>query len=78
MAATPRGTRLATRVGRVAAGEGVTLSAPGWREGVAGIVWRPLTAVRIEVRTAAAWRAENRSPLLRALVAKLPRRCPAS
>jgi hypothetical protein len=31
-----------------------------------------LTAVRIEIRTAAAWRVENRSPLLRALVAELP------
>jgi len=56
----------------VAAGEGVTLSARGGLEGVAGIVWRALTAVRIELRTAAAWRAENRSPLPRALVAGLP------
>jgi hypothetical protein len=28
--------------------------------------------VRIEIRTSAVWRAENRSPLLRALVAGLP------
>jgi hypothetical protein len=28
--------------------------------------------VRIEIRTAAAWRAENRSTMLRALVAGLP------
>jgi hypothetical protein len=33
---------------------------------------RPLTDVRIEIRTTAACRAENRSPLLRALVAELP------
>jgi hypothetical protein len=35
-------------------------------------VWRPLTDVRIEIRTAAAWRSANRSPLLRALVDLLP------
>jgi hypothetical protein len=56
----------------VAAGEGLTLSAPPWLEGVAGIVWRPLADVNIEIRTAAAWRAANRSPLLRALVDLLP------
>jgi DNA-binding transcriptional LysR family regulator len=64
--------QLATTVGKVAAGEGVTLSAPSWLEGVPGIVWRPLTDVMIEIRTAAAWRASNRSPLLRGLVDVLP------
>jgi hypothetical protein len=39
---------------------------------VPGIVWIPLTDVQIEIRTAAAWRASNRSPLLRALVDLLP------
>jgi DNA-binding transcriptional LysR family regulator len=64
--------QLATTVGKVAAGEGITLSAPTWLEDVPGIVWRPLTDVQIEIRTAAAWRASNRSPLLRALVDLLP------
>jgi DNA-binding transcriptional LysR family regulator len=64
--------QLATTVGKVAAGEGVTLSAPSWLDGVPGIVWRALTDVKIEIRTAAAWRASNRSPLLRALVDVLP------
>jgi hypothetical protein len=35
-------------------------------------VWRPLSDVQIEIRTAAAWRASNRSSLLRALVNVLP------
>jgi DNA-binding transcriptional LysR family regulator len=64
--------QLSTTVGKVAAGEGITLSAPAWLDGVPGIVWRPLTDVQIEIRTAAAWRASNRSQLLRALVDLLP------
>jgi DNA-binding transcriptional LysR family regulator len=64
--------QLSTTVGKVAAGEGVTLSAPSWLEDVPSIVWRPLTDVTIEIRTAAAWRAANRSPLLRILVDLLP------
>jgi DNA-binding transcriptional LysR family regulator len=63
---------LSTTVGLVAAGHGLTLSAPPWLDGIAGIVWRPLSDVRIEIRTAAAWRPANRSPLLRALVDLLP------
>jgi hypothetical protein len=35
--------------------------------------WRPLSDVHIQIRTAAAWRAANRSPLLRTLVDLLPR-----
>jgi DNA-binding transcriptional LysR family regulator len=69
--------QLSTTVGKVAAGEGITLSAPAWLEGVPGIVWRPLTDVQIEIRTAAAWRASNRSPLLRAVVDLLPDAVPA-
>jgi DNA-binding transcriptional LysR family regulator len=64
--------QLSTTVGKVAAGEGITLSAPPWLDGVPGIVWRPLTDVQIEIRTAAAWRASNRSPMLKALVDLLP------
>jgi DNA-binding transcriptional LysR family regulator len=64
--------QLSTTVGKVAAGEGITLSAPAWLAGVPGIVWLPLTDVQIEIRTAAAWRASSRSPLLRALVDLLP------
>ena len=63
---------LSTTEGMVAGGLGITLSAPPWLEGVPGIVWSPLADVRIEIRTAAAWRSTNRSPLLRALVAALP------
>jgi DNA-binding transcriptional LysR family regulator len=63
---------LSTTVGMVAAGSGLTLATPQWLAGVAGIVWVPLTDVRIEFRTAAAWRAANRSPLLRQLIALLP------
>ena len=61
-----------TTEGMVAAGLGLTLSAPPWLEGAEGIVWRPLADVHVEIRTAAAWRPGNRSPLLRALVATLP------
>jgi DNA-binding transcriptional LysR family regulator len=57
--------------GMVAAGLGLTLSARPWLEGVEGIVWRPLAGTEIEIRTAAAWRRENRSPLLRDLLALL-------
>jgi DNA-binding transcriptional LysR family regulator len=63
---------LATTQGMVAAGLGLTFSAHPWLEDVEGIVWRPLADVRIEIRTAAAWRAGNRSTLLRTLVDKLP------
>jgi DNA-binding transcriptional LysR family regulator len=63
---------LSTTEGMVAAGLGLTLSARPWLDGVAGIVWRPLSDVRIEIRTAAAWRASNRSPLLRTLIGVLP------
>jgi hypothetical protein len=35
-------------------------------------LWKPLTDVQIDIRTAAAWRSANRSPLLRALVDQLP------
>jgi DNA-binding transcriptional LysR family regulator len=63
---------LSTTQGMVAAGLGLTLSARPWLEGAEGIVWRPLTDVQIEIRTAAAWRRANRSPLLRELVDTLP------
>ena len=69
---------LSTTVSMVAAGQGVTLSAPPWLEGVEGIVWRPLSDVEIEIRTGAAWRPANRSPLLRTLVGLLPVSAPAS
>ena len=63
---------VATTEGMVAAGHGLTLSARQWLEAAAGIVWRPLTDVQIEIRTAAAWRTGNRAPLLRTLVGLLP------
>src|SRR4051794_5878147 len=55
--------------GMVAAGLGVTLSPRPWLEQAEGIVWRPLAGTSIEIRTAAAWRRENRSPLLHELLA---------
>jgi DNA-binding transcriptional LysR family regulator len=64
--------QLSTTEGMVAAGLGITLSAPPWLDGTAGIVWRPLSDVQIEIRTAAAWRPGNRSPLLKAMVDLLP------
>jgi DNA-binding transcriptional LysR family regulator len=63
---------LSTTEGMVAAGLGITLSAPPWLEGATGIVWRPLSDVQIEIRTAAAWRSGNRSPLLKTMVDLLP------
>jgi DNA-binding transcriptional LysR family regulator len=63
---------LSTTEGMVAAGLGITLSAPPWLDGATGIVWRPLSDVQIEIRTAAAWRSANRSPLLKAMVDLLP------
>jgi DNA-binding transcriptional LysR family regulator len=63
---------LSTTEGMVAGGLGITLSAPPWLEGVPGIVWRPLNDVQIEIRTAAAWRTANRSPLLRAMIDLMP------
>jgi DNA-binding transcriptional LysR family regulator len=63
---------LSTTQGMVAAGLALTFSAPPWLEGVDGIVWRPLSDARIEIRTAAAWRPGNRSPLLGELLERLP------
>lgn len=63
---------LSTTQGMVAAGLALTFSAPPWLEGVEGITWRPIADARIEIRTAAAWRAANPSPLLRSLVQLLP------
>ena len=63
---------VSTTQGMVAAGLALTFSAPPWLEGVEGITWRPIADARIEIRTAAAWRAANRSPLLQRLVALLP------
>jgi DNA-binding transcriptional LysR family regulator len=64
-------TSLGNTTGMVAAGLGITLSAESWLDGVEGIEWRPLAGADIEIRTAAAWRRENRSPLLRELLAVL-------
>jgi len=55
-------------------GLGLTFSAPAWLEDTPGIVWRPLAGTAIEIRTAAAWRTDNRPPLLRSLVAVAARR----
>ncbi len=55
----------------VAAGSALTLSARPWLEGTAGVVWRPLADVRIEIRTAAAWRGDSASPLVREALALL-------
>ena len=63
---------VATTAGMVAGGYGLTLSARPWLEGTAGIVWRALSDVEIEIRTAAAWRSDNPAPLLRTLVGLLP------
>ncbi|MDX6593238.1 MAG: hypothetical protein QOJ13_2434 [Gaiellales bacterium] len=63
---------LSTTQGMVAAGLGLTLSALPWLEGAEGIVWRPLSDVDIQIRTAAAWRPANHSPLLADLVRTLP------
>jgi DNA-binding transcriptional LysR family regulator len=63
---------LSTTVGIVAAGDGITLSAESWLRQFPGIVWLPLTDAVIEIRTAAAWRASNRSKLLQSLVDLLP------
>jgi DNA-binding transcriptional LysR family regulator len=63
---------LSTTQGMVAAGLALTFSAPPWLDGVEGIVWRPLADAHIEIRTSAAWRASNRTPLLQALVGLLP------
>ena len=69
---------VSTTASMVAAGHGLTLSARSWLDGVPGIVWRPLSDVAIEIRTAAAWRAANRAPLLRTLVDLLPAASPES
>ncbi len=63
---------LSTTQSMVAAGLALTFSAAPWLDGVDGVVWRPLADARIEIRTAAAWRAGNRSPPLRRLVGLLP------
>jgi DNA-binding transcriptional LysR family regulator len=63
---------LSTTQGMLAAGLALTFSAAPWLEGVEGIVWRPLADARIEIRTAAAWRPGNRSPVLQSLVRALP------
>jgi DNA-binding transcriptional LysR family regulator len=63
---------LSTTQGMVSAGLALTFSARPWLEGVDGIAWRPLENAQIEIRTSAAWRADNRSPLLRSLVRLLP------
>lgn len=63
---------VSTTVGMVAAGNGITLSAEPWLAGIEGIVWRPLTDVAIEIRTAAAWRSRARGALLQTFVDLLP------
>jgi DNA-binding transcriptional LysR family regulator len=63
---------LSTTQNMVAAGVALTFSALPWLDGVEGVVWRPLADARIEIRTSAAWRADNRSPLLQFVVARLP------
>jgi DNA-binding transcriptional LysR family regulator len=63
---------VSTTQAMVAAGLALTFSAPPWLDGVEGITWRPIAGARIEIRTAAAWRPGNRSPLLRSLVQLLP------
>ncbi len=63
---------LATTEGMVAAGHGLTLSAEPWLADAPGIVWRPLTDVTIAIKTAAAWRPDDASPLLRTLIEALP------
>jgi DNA-binding transcriptional LysR family regulator len=63
---------VSTTQGMVAAGLALTFSAPPWLENAEGIEWRPLADARIEVRTSAAWRPRNASPLLRTLVELLP------
>jgi DNA-binding transcriptional LysR family regulator len=63
---------VSTTQAMVAAGLALTFSAAPWLQGVDGITWRPIADARIEVRTAAAWRASNRSPLLHLLVQQLP------
>jgi DNA-binding transcriptional LysR family regulator len=63
---------LSTTQGMVAAGLALTFSARPWLDGVEGIAWRPIADARVEIRTAAAWRAGNRSPLLQSLVQQLP------
>jgi DNA-binding transcriptional LysR family regulator len=60
---------LGTTQGMVVAGLGLTLAARPWLAHVEGVVWRPLRGSEIEIRTAVAWRPENRSPLLRELLA---------
>jgi hypothetical protein len=63
---------VSTTQGMVAAGLALTFSAPPWLENAEGIEWRPLADARIEVRTSAAWRPRNASPLVRTLVEVLP------
>jgi DNA-binding transcriptional LysR family regulator len=63
---------LSTTQNMVAAGVALTFSAPPWLEGVDGIAWRPLADATIEIRTSAAWRADNRSPLLQFVLQNLP------
>src|SRR3954470_3195735 len=55
---------LGTTQGMVVAGLGLALARRPLLDGVERVVWRPLAGSSIEIRTAAAWRPENRSPLL--------------